>query len=94
MSKVILSGYIEVPQDDLDQVMQELPTHIKLTRAEPGCIVFEVNQDEDNPQRFSVYEEFLDNEAFERHQARVRSSRWGDVTGNVARHYQLSQEAT
>lgn len=89
MSKVILSGYILVPDADLAVVEAELPRHIENTRQESGCLVFEVVRDEANPNRFEVYEEFTDQRAFEHHQQRVGRSRWGQVTSNVARHYQI-----
>ena len=93
MSKIILSGYIEVPLDDLVQVTSELPRHIELTRAEPGCLVFEVTQDQNNAHRFNVYEVFSDRQAFDVHQARVRRSKWGEVTQRVARHYEISEKS-
>lgn len=44
MSKLILEGYIVVPNSDLAQVLAELPAHIELTRNEAGCLCFEVSQ--------------------------------------------------
>jgi quinol monooxygenase YgiN len=38
MPKVILQGYIEVSDADLDLVQSELPHHIDLTRHEAGCL--------------------------------------------------------
>ncbi|WP_421187965.1 putative quinol monooxygenase [Aeromonas enteropelogenes] len=90
MSKVTLKGFIIVPPSDLAQVKDELARHIQLTRAEPGCLVFEVIQDSANPCRFDVYEEFVDNIAFQAHQARVKSSYWGEITANVERHYTVT----
>lgn len=87
MSKVALSGYILVPATDLEAVLAELPNHIALTREEEGCLRFEVSQDQNDMQRFAVYEEFSTREAFQIHQARVAASRWGDITVNVERHY-------
>lgn len=92
MFKVVLKGFIEVPERDLSAVLLELPAHIHLTKAEEGCLAFEVVQDESKPNRFSVYEEFVDQEAFDRHQTRVRNSKWGAVTTNVARHYEILRE--
>ncbi len=43
MSKVVLSGYISVAETNLPQVKAALPEHIRLTRAESGCVVFTVN---------------------------------------------------
>jgi len=79
-----------VPDGDLAKVMQALTEHIELTRQEKGCLVFEVAQDDTNPNRFNVYEEFVDREAFENHQQRVRDSRWGATTANISRHYEIS----
>jgi len=87
LSKIILEGYILVRNEDLPAVEQELPTHIKLTREEAGCLVFNVLQDTKNINRFNVYEEFTNANAFELHQQRVRNSKWGKVTVNVERHY-------
>ncbi|MGP9766858.1 putative quinol monooxygenase [Halomonas sp. AOP13-D3-9] len=87
MSKVILKGFIIVPEPDLNAVKAELINHKRLTLAEPGCLVFEVAQCTINPYRFDVYEEFIDRGSFERHQARVKSSAWSKVSGNVERYY-------
>jgi (4S)-4-hydroxy-5-phosphonooxypentane-2,3-dione isomerase len=90
---VVLEGYIIVPESDLESVKDELVSHIKLTRGEVGCIKFVVNQDQDNSCRFNVYEEFTSKEAFNYHQNRVRDSYWGEITKNVQRHYQISEES-
>ena len=91
MSKITLSGHIEVATEDLDAVLAELPTHVALTHKEAGCLVFSVTRDTDNPQRFDVYEEFTDKAAFEKHQARVKASNWGKVTKNVGRFYTVTK---
>jgi autoinducer 2-degrading protein len=90
MKKVILSGFIIVPVSDLAVVHDELDNHIFLTHSEAGCLIFEVTQDNINPCRFDVYEEFVDQAAFQAHQARVSSSRWGAITVNVERHYTIT----
>jgi autoinducer 2-degrading protein len=91
MSRVILKGFIIVPLNDLAAVKDELDNHICLTRAETGCRIFEVTQDNINPCRFDVYEEFVDQAAFQAHQARVKSSRWGGITVNVERFYTVTE---
>ncbi|HCE4761481.1 putative quinol monooxygenase [Vibrio parahaemolyticus] len=89
MSRIILKGYILVPEQDLQIVKRELVNHKKLTLQEQGCISFSVTENSDNPLRFDVFEEFVDKAAFEQHQARVKSSYWGKVTLNVERHYEI-----
>jgi len=42
MPKVFLNGHIDVPQERLAEVEAALPLHIELTRAEPGCLSFQV----------------------------------------------------
>ncbi len=89
MSKVILKGFILVPQSELSAVKDELVNHKRLTLEEPGCHRFEVSQSADNRCKFDVYEEFVDKQSFEQHQKRVRSSYWGKLTLNVERHYDI-----
>jgi len=93
MSKIILKGYILVPEIDLLAVKNELPSHIDHTRNEAGCLVFEVSQDQENTMRFNVYEEFSNKKAFSAHQERVSKSKWGEVTANVERHYEIKIDA-
>jgi quinol monooxygenase YgiN len=90
LSKVILQGFIVVPDSDLEKVKRELVTHKRLTLEEAGCLTFTVTPDESNRNKFSVYEEFINQSAFDNHQARVKLSKWGVVTKNVERNYQIS----
>lgn len=87
--KVTLSGYIDVQAADLDAVKAELPKHIRLTREEPGCLVFNVEPDLQRKNRFVVYEEFVNEEAYKFHQNRVMASAWGRITKNVKRDYNI-----
>lgn len=89
MAQVTLKGFIEVPASELDAVKTELANHIRLTLKEPGCMTFRVNQNDHNPLRFDVFEEFIDKAAFEHHQQRVKASYWGKLTANVVRHYEI-----
>lgn len=89
MSKVILKGFIIAPAEDLAAVKEELINHRNHTHNESGCLVFKVTQNESDPNRFDVYEEFVNKVAFESHQKRVKDSYWGEVTINVERHYEI-----
>ncbi len=91
ISKVTLEGHIIVSDEDLSVVLKELPVHIQKTRSEPGCLVFNVEQQEYNPNKFMVYEEFTDEEAFALHQSWVKNSVWGEITKNVERHYHVTK---
>ncbi len=91
MSKVILEGFIDVPEYELENIQKELAIHIELTKQEAGCIIFKVEQDKGNQCRFNVYEEFVNEAAFIAHQERVKSSHWGTASKDVKRHYSVKR---
>lgn len=41
--------------------------HIQRSRAEAGCLIFNLHQTEKNPTTFVLYEKWKDQEAFDRH---------------------------
>ncbi len=87
MSKVILEGYVLASDFDLASVKRELSNHIKLTRQEEGCLVFEVSQDNENKNRFNVYEEFTSQETFKAHQLRLINTEWSKISEKLEKHY-------
>jgi len=91
VTRVILKGYVIVPDDDLDAINEALPAHIVNTRAEDGCLLFNVTQDENQKNRFNVHEEFINKESFSNHQDRVKHSEWGNVSANLEKHYHINQ---
>jgi len=86
-----LQGHIIVPDTDLETVTNALLIHTQLTKQETGCIIFSVTIDNNNPNKFNVYEEFVNQSAFDKHQTRVKASHWGAVTKDVQRHYQITK---
>jgi quinol monooxygenase YgiN len=76
-------------EDELAIVAGFLPRHIDATRAEPGCISFEVTQTED-PLVWDVSECFHDVHSFEFHQARASAGEWGRATAGIKRSYSVS----
>jgi len=92
LSKIILKGFITVPNSEIITVKEALPLHIKLTQQEKGCLVFKVMEDKLNKNIFNVYEEFTSKQSFEAHQNRVQGSEWGRLTKYCDRHYQIIEE--
>lgn len=76
-------------EEEIATVTDLLPQHIELTRAEPGCIAFDVEPSGD-PGVWDVSERFRDTASFEAHQARVKASRWGQQTAGIQRDYSVS----
>ncbi|TFD11877.1 antibiotic biosynthesis monooxygenase [Cryobacterium sp. TMT1-2-2] len=70
-------------------VVQYLPVHLGLTRAENGCISFNVTPTHD-PVVWQVDERFRDTASFHTHQQRVSSSEWGRATSGIERRYTIT----
>ena len=87
MNEVRLRGQlICTDMTQVELVRTHLPLHIALTRAESGCLAFEVVQTT-NPLVWRVEERFTDETAFRAHQQRVASSEWGRATTGIERDY-------
>lgn len=74
---------------DADQMMTALsllPDHMDLSRAEPGCLRFDITQSED-PMVWSLSEVFADADAFAAHQVRTADSIWGHDSRNLGRDF-------
>ncbi len=89
MGKVVLSGFLKVPPSQHAETLAALELHIALTRKEPGCLKFEVETDNSDPNRLKVDEEFVDAAAFQLHQTRAQASAWGRFTSEFERDYQI-----
>lgn len=63
-----------------------LPDHSAASRAEPGCLRFEVAQSDD-PMVWTLSEVFADEAAFAAHQARAADSRWGRESRDMIRDF-------
>lgn len=87
--KIQLTGYIDVPADCLAEVSAALPEHIRLTRAETGCISFDVTPSPEVAGRFEVTEVFADRNSFDAHQQRAGMTNWAKLTKDISRHYQI-----
>ena len=76
---------------DVDLVRRLLPEHIRLSRAEPGCLSFNVVQTAD-PLVWQLDEAFRDRTSFAAHQARTQASDWFTATAHLKRDYQISED--
>ena len=93
MKPVHLAGHIDVPKDRLKAVTTALADHIALTRAEPGCLSFDVTPCPDVKGRFLVSETFQNRAAFDAHQSRTKTSPWAKITAGLPRDYTVTEAA-
>ncbi len=70
-------------------VAAHLPRHIELSRAEVGCLSFDVPQVA--PLIWEVRESFTDRAAFDAHQTRTKASDWFHQTAAIAREYEITE---
>lgn len=87
MTDVTLTGQLYAGAE-APQVRAALPDHIRLSRAEPGCLRFDVTEGADGV--FHVSEAFRDADAFDAHQTRTRASDWWRITGHLKRDFDVS----
>ncbi len=90
--KLALSGFLICRSlDEADRVAGLLPEHIRLTRAEKGCLKFEVIRSMSDPCRFAVSEFIASRADFEAHGARAQASLWGRSTKSIPRDYVITE---
>lgn len=77
-------------EEERQSVLVHRAEHIRLTRAETGCLTFDID-DSDDPMVFEVMESFRDRPAFEAHQTRTRQSQWFDATRHILRDFMIEE---
>ncbi len=87
---IVLTGTLTCQPADRAMVEALLPEHQRLTREEPGCLLFQIVADRCDPCRFLVAERFTDQAAFAAHQARSKASAWGRATAHLHRAFQIT----
>jgi quinol monooxygenase YgiN len=93
MPRIRVTGHLLATAADTPLIERLLPEHIRLSRAEPGCLKFEVVPSATVPFAWALDEAFTDRAAFEAHQTRTRASRWGRDTAHIARDFTVSEGA-
>ncbi|MFA0809802.1 putative quinol monooxygenase [Microbulbifer epialgicus] len=67
MSKLTIVANIKTKADKIDLVKSELLKLIAITRAEKGCINYNLHQDNDNPTHFVFYENWESRDLWQTH---------------------------
>ncbi len=79
-------------QDMADRIAAGLPEHIRLSRAEPGNVSFNITQGDD-AWTWIVDEEFTDADAFKAHGARMANSAWANAAQGIERDITVKDTA-
>lgn len=67
MAKLTITGNVIAKSGQIDRVKAELEKLIPITRAEPGCIQYDLHQDNENPAYFLFYENWESRELWQTH---------------------------
>jgi len=91
MGMITLTGTLTAKNAaEAEMVRQFFPEHIRLSRAEPGCLKFEVTPGAD-PLVWHLDEAFINAAAFEAHQSRTRASVWFEKSAPLARDFHKTE---
>ncbi len=75
---------------EAEAVHRHMAGHIAASRAEPGCLSFDIAPTDD-PLVFEVMEAFRDRAAFDAHQSRTRDSDWFAATRGILRNFRVEE---
>lgn len=67
MARLTIVANITVAADKVDLVKAELLKLVLITRAEAGCINYDLHQDNENPAHFVFYENWESRELWQTH---------------------------
>ena len=67
MSKLTIIANIKAKSDKIDLVKRELEKLIDITRAEEGCLQYDLHQDNENSAHFVFYENWESRELWQAH---------------------------
>ncbi|MDK3072827.1 antibiotic biosynthesis monooxygenase [Sedimentitalea sp. JM2-8] len=90
--QIVLTGTITVPPERCAAIRAALPEHIAKSRAEPGCLYFNVTERADAPGVFEVSERFATRRDFAAHQERAAQSTWAEISAGIPRNYGIRED--
>ena len=76
---------------DAAEFSSRVQKHAENSRREPGCLRFDVAQDEEQPGRFLIWEIYQDKVAFEAHTQQPYLNDFRDATTGMVKERHLSK---
>ena len=67
MTKLTIVANIHAKPDQIDLVKAELEKLLPITRAEEGCLQYDLHRDNDNPAHFMFFENWESRELWQKH---------------------------
>tara|TARA_R110001599_G_scaffold9374_2_gene46319 strand:- start:3 stop:293 length:291 start_codon:yes stop_codon:yes gene_type:complete len=91
MTKLTIVANIKANADKIDLVKAELLKLIDVTRAEKGCINYDLHQDNENPQAFMFYENWESRELWQTHMANQHLADYIAATEGAVEEFTLNE---
>jgi len=91
MSKLTIVANIKANPDKIALVKKELEKLIALTRAEAGCINYDLHQDNANPAHFMFYENWESRELWQTHMNAPHLAAYMQATDGAVAEFILNE---
>jgi len=91
MSKLTIVASFHANPDKIDLVKAELEKLIPITRAEKGCLQYDLHQDNENPAHFMFYENWESRELWQVHMKARHLAEYGKATEGAVAEFTLHE---
>ncbi len=91
MSKLTIVANIKAKSDKIELVKAELLKLIDVTRAESGCLQYDLHQDNENPAHFLFYENWESRELWQTHMNNQHLKDYMTATEGTVEEFTLNE---
>lgn len=91
MSRLTIIANVYANPDKIDLVKDELEKLIPVTRAEKGCLQYDLQQDNERPEYFLVYEVWESRELWQAHMNAPHLSAYIDATEGAVAEFTIRE---
>jgi len=91
MSKLTIVANIQANPDKIDLVKAELEKLLPITRAEAGCIQYDLHQDNEDPAHFTFYENWESRDLWQTHMNAPHLAAYMEATHGAVVEFTLSE---
>ncbi|OUS41203.1 antibiotic biosynthesis monooxygenase [Oleispira antarctica] len=91
MTQLTIIANIKANSNKIDLVKSELLKLIEVTRAEKGCISYDLHQDNENPAHFMFYENWESRELWQTHMANAHLAEYMVATEGAVTEFTLNE---
>lgn len=91
MTQLTIVANIHANPDQIDLVRLELEKLVPITRAEEGCIQYDLHRDNDDPAHFVFYENWESRELWQTHMNAPHVADYMQATDGAVAEFTLSE---